>query len=152
MLTLSCFELVIALIIYSAHQLWRTSSKRSAPTSWSDQRCVSKYAVFCGLLQHWIPVSRGRPWHAQIHRDAFAYGDAAPNVDQRMIVDLRFFGIVEQHHNNRVEFATCWRLKNDAQRGITDIMGMPQPTFHYSYTAEEKLRMVRRTYLLDPHF
>lgn len=50
-----------------------------------------QYSVQC-----WIPVSKDRPWHCQIHRDAFAYGDLAPNVDSHLIVDLRWFGIVEQ--------------------------------------------------------
>ncbi|GLC51274.1 hypothetical protein PLESTB_000484900 [Pleodorina starrii] len=83
----------------------------------------------------WIPVSPERPWHAQVHRDAFAYGDAPPNVDSRLIVDLRFFGIVSQRFENHVEFHTC------ASKGVTDMMGLPQPTFHYKYTAEEKLLM-----------
>ena len=69
-----------------------------------------------------IPVSTGRPWHTQIHRDAFAYGGLPPNIDNRLIVDLRWFGIVEQRKDNRVTFAD----------DVRDIFGMPQPTFDYS--------------------
>src|SRR5436309_1956242 len=54
--------------------------------------------------QCWIPVSEGRPWHCQIHRDAFHYGDVAPNVDGRLIVDLRWFGMVQPRPDNRVRF------------------------------------------------
>jgi pyranose oxidase len=77
--------------------------------------------------QVWIPVSEERPWHCQIHRDAFSYGDLAPNVDSRLIVDLRWFGIVQQQKENRVEFS----LDN------LDIFGMPQPTFHFSVNDDD---------------
>ncbi len=74
-----------------------------------------------------IPVSDKRPWHCQIHRDAFSYGELAPNVDGRLIVDLRWFGITEQHSENRVRFYD----------DVHDVYGMPQPTFEY------KLRSMR---------
>ncbi|KAH6856689.1 hypothetical protein B0I37DRAFT_412600 [Chaetomium sp. MPI-CAGE-AT-0009] len=38
-----------------------------------------------------IPVSEERPWHTQIHRDAFSYGMVPENYDQRLIVDFRWF-------------------------------------------------------------
>lgn len=71
--------------------------------------------------QVWIPVSEGRPWHCQIHRDAFHYGDVAPNVDSRLIVDLRWFGIVEPHPESSITFT---------DRHL-DSFGMPQPTFNW---------------------
>lgn len=71
--------------------------------------------------QVWIPVSEGRPWHCQIHRDAFHYGDVAPNVDSRLIVDLRWFGIVEPHPESSITFS---------DRHL-DSFGMPQPTFNW---------------------
>ena len=74
--------------------------------------------------QVWIPVSKQHPWHAQIHRDAFQYGDIGPNVDSRVIVDLRWFGIVDQAPTNKVTFSGVYK----------DAFGMPQPTFHYEYT------------------
>ncbi|MEL6438582.1 MAG: pyranose oxidase [Cyanobacteria bacterium J06621_8] len=82
--------------------------------------------------QGWIPISEGRLWHCQIHRDAFSYGDVAPNVDNRLIVDLRWFGRVEQSPDNKVTFSDQYR----------DSFGMPQPTFKFDYTsAEERNQM-----------
>lgn len=72
--------------------------------------------------QVWIPVSDDRPWHCQIHRDAFHYGEVPPNVDSRLIVDLRWFGIVEPRIESRVTFSEHER----------DVFGMPQPTFEWS--------------------
>jgi pyranose oxidase len=79
--------------------------------------------------QVWIPVSEGRPWHCQIHRDAFHYGDIAPNVDTRLIVDLRWFGIVQPRAENRVTFTTAH----------TDVFDMPQPTFEFRLNDEERV-------------
>jgi pyranose oxidase len=78
--------------------------------------------------QVWIPVSEGRPWHCQIHRDAFNYGDFAPNVDSRLIVDLRWFGIVGQREDNWVTFSDETK----------DLFGMPQATFNFSLTDAER--------------
>ena len=75
-----------------------------------------------------IPVSDGRPWHAQIHRDAFAYGGLPPNVDERLIVDLRWFGMVKQRAENSVTFSDT----------LNDTFGMPQPTFHFELDAEDR--------------
>ncbi|MFL5657552.1 MAG: pyranose oxidase [Ktedonobacteraceae bacterium] len=69
-----------------------------------------------------IPVSDNRPWHCQVHRDAFHYGDLAPNVDGRLIVDLRWFGIVRQRPENKVTFSDKH----------VDTFGMPQPSFEFS--------------------
>jgi pyranose oxidase len=73
-----------------------------------------------------IPVSKERQWHAQIHRDAFSYGEAGSHVDPRTIVDFRFFGLQAASETNYILF------ENDVQ----DIYGMPQPTFHYEPTPE----------------
>jgi pyranose oxidase len=77
--------------------------------------------------QVWIPVSKERPWHCQIHRDAFNYGDVAPNVDDRLIVDLRWFGMVEQRPENRITFSEVYK----------DAFGMPQPTFEFQLNEQE---------------
>ena len=76
----------------------------------------------------WIPVSEGRPWHCQIHRDAFHYGEVAPNVDSRLVVDLRWFGIVQPRPENRVRFSERHH----------DIFGMPQPTFEFKLNESER--------------
>lgn len=80
--------------------------------------------------QVWIPVSEGRPWHCQIHRDAFHYGEVAPNVDSRLIVDLRWFGIADPRPDNRVTFSDRYK----------DIFGLPQPTFDFTLNREERER------------
>lgn len=79
--------------------------------------------------QCWIPVSENRPWHCQIHRDAFSYGGVAPNIDTRLIVDLRWFGKVEPCFENCVEFSQ----KEDNR----DTFGMPQPTFHFKVSPSD---------------
>lgn len=64
----------------------------------------------------YTPFSEKYPWHTQIHRDAFGYGEVPADVDQRLIVDLRFFGYVEPNKFNRVTFSAKMR----------DAFGMPQ--------------------------
>lgn len=76
----------------------------------------------------WIPVSEGRPWHCQIHRDAFHYGDTGPNVDSRLIVDLRWFGMVDPRPENRIVFSERHQ----------DLFGMPQPRFQFRLSDEER--------------
>jgi pyranose oxidase len=78
--------------------------------------------------QVWIPVSDDRPWHCQIHRDAFHYGDVAPNVDTRLVVDLRWFGIVEPRYESRISFSDDYK----------DSFGMPQPTFDWELGDEDR--------------
>ncbi|KAI0084963.1 putative pyranose oxidase [Irpex rosettiformis] len=83
-----------------------------------------------------IPVMEGFPWHAQIHRDAFSYGEAGPRADSRVVVDLRFFARQEGDSKNRLVF----------EKGVTDVYGMPQPTFEYTPTtkfADEAGRMMK---------
>ncbi|KAI8484166.1 hypothetical protein Bbelb_381200 [Branchiostoma belcheri] len=77
----------------------------------------------------WIPVSEGRPWHCQIHRDAFSYGGITPNVDTRLIVDLRWFGKMNgPHPDNTMTFSKV----------IKDCHGMPQVTFHYKIRTQKE--------------
>jgi len=68
-----------------------------------------------------ISASPNFPWHTQIHRDAFSYGEVGPTVDSRVVVDLRFFGMQEGVPENKITF----------EHDITDAYGMPQPTFEY---------------------
>ncbi|KAJ7754829.1 putative pyranose oxidase [Mycena metata] len=82
-----------------------------------------------------IPASLERPWHTQIHRDAFSYGEVGPTLDSRIVVDLRFFGMQAGVPENRMTFQT--QLKDE--------YGMPQPTFEYKPTpkyAQETQRMM----------
>ncbi|KAG6867363.1 hypothetical protein C0993_003835 [Termitomyces sp. T159_Od127] len=75
-----------------------------------------------GEPQVTIPASHDFPWHAQIHRDAFSYGEAGPLIDSRVVVDLRFFGRQDGVESNRIIF------ENDVKDGY----GMPQPTFEFT--------------------
>lgn len=81
----------------------------------------------------WMPVSEEHPWHCQIHRDAFSYGEVAPDVDSRLIVDLRWFGICRPRTDNKVTFSTR----------IMDSFGMPQPTFCFKLSKEERINAGR---------
>ncbi|MDQ3963281.1 MAG: pyranose oxidase [Actinomycetota bacterium] len=83
--------------------------------------------------QVWIPVSEDRPWHCQIHRDAFHYGDLAPNIDSRLIVDLRWFGIVEPRYESRMTFSESNK----------DSFGMPQPIFEWILDNEDRRKQHR---------
>ncbi|WP_035850787.1 pyranose oxidase [Kitasatospora azatica] len=76
----------------------------------------------------WIPVCEQRPWHCQIHRDAFHYGSVAPNIDPRLIVDLRWFGMIEPRRENRMTFSDTGQ----------DSFGMPQPTFQFELTRQDR--------------
>lgn len=81
-------------------------------------------------------MSEDRPWHTQIHRDAFSYGLVPDFYDQRAIVDLRFFGYVEVNEDNRVEFSCVKKNFNGEviEPGITDSYGMPQVSYEIKIT------------------
>src|SRR5262249_26243937 len=68
-----------------------------------------------------VPVSEKHPWNTQVHRDSFAFGSVPPDVDPRLIVDIRSFGMVEPVEGNKVTF----------EPDIFDKFEMPQPTFHF---------------------
>jgi pyranose oxidase len=78
--------------------------------------------------QVWIPVSEDRPWHCQVHRDAFHYGEVARHIDDRLVVDLRWFGIVQPRQENRVTFSDVH----------LDSFEMPQPTFEFTLSDKER--------------
>jgi pyranose oxidase len=78
----------------------------------------------------WIPVSENRPWHCQIHRDSFQYGALPPDIDDRLVVDLRWFGMVDPVETNRVYF----------EDGLNDLFGMPQPSFEFSLSDDDRQR------------
>jgi len=80
-----------------------------------------------------IPYTSEFPWHCQIHRDAFSYGDVGPRADPRVVVDLRFFGRQEIRRENRVYFGTQISPR-EWVAGNTDIYGMPQATFEVQRT------------------
>lgn len=79
--------------------------------------------------QCYFPLSEEYPWHNQIHRDAFGYGEVPQTIDQRVVVDLRWFGYVKPSWNN------CIKFLGDSK----DEFGMPQvrlmklSSSYYSY-------------------
>ncbi|KAL1637222.1 hypothetical protein SLS58_009409 [Diplodia intermedia] len=77
--------------------------------------------------QVWMPVTEARPWHAQIHRDAFSYGQTPADIDQRTVVDFRFYSAVQPIYSNYVDFS----------EKIRDGYNMPQPTFHFQVPDED---------------
>jgi pyranose oxidase len=82
----------------------------------------------------WIPVSPDRPWHCQVHRD-LPYDDvvADPDVDDRLVVDLRWFGLIDPRPENRVRFS------DDAR----DVHGMPRARFEFSLGDRDRARQHR---------
>ncbi|KAG9120913.1 Pyranose 2-oxidase, partial [Ceratobasidium sp. 392] len=83
-----------------------------------------------------IPYSTEYPYHTQLHRDAFSYGDVGPQIDHRVVLDLRFFGRGEVRESNYVSFSD----KDKSGRTNTDVYGMPQPTFHFHRSSEDNHR------------
>lgn len=57
----------------------------------------------------YTPFSEKYPWHTQIHRDAFGYGEVPADIDQRLIVDLRFFGYIDPNEYNRITYSPTRR-------------------------------------------
>ncbi|EUC67681.1 pyranose 2-oxidase, putative, partial [Rhizoctonia solani AG-3 Rhs1AP] len=80
-----------------------------------------------------IPYSPTYPFHTQFHRDSFSYGNVGAQIDQRVVVDIRYFCMLELQESNRISFATEDRFG----RPNTDIYGMPQPTFYFKTTAKD---------------
>lgn len=80
----------------------------------------------------------GKPYHVQIHRDAFAYGGVGPRADPRCVVDLRFFGKQDINKDNCVTFAEP--IGPNSMDGNTDGYGMPQATFHVKRNADDAKR------------
>ncbi len=79
-----------------------------------------------------------REWHGQIHRDSFHYGAVPPNVDSRLVVDLRWFSTCDSRADNTMVFSG----KNKAKTGWknTDLFGMPQPTFRFRLSDKDRTR------------
>ncbi|KAF9209538.1 Pyranose 2-oxidase, partial [Podila verticillata] len=77
-----------------------------------------------------LKVTDDKPWHAQIHKDTFSYGMVPQSIDPRLVVDLRWFSLMEARETNRVYF--------DGPSLSRDLMGMPQPTFHIELSDEDK--------------
>lgn len=75
-----------------------------------------------------IPVSDNRRWHCQIQRDSFSYGELPPDIDTRLVVDLRWFSMTEPNEDNRV----CFDID------LHDTFGMPKPTFEFRLSNRDR--------------
>ncbi|KAG9075555.1 Pyranose 2-oxidase, partial [Ceratobasidium sp. 370] len=80
-----------------------------------------------------------KPRHAQIHRDAFSYGDVGPRADLCVVVDLRVFGKQDIRCDNRVSFPLDETYEITVEPG-KDAYGMPQATFHVKRSEQESIR------------
>jgi choline dehydrogenase-like flavoprotein len=78
----------------------------------------------------WIPVSEGRPWHAQLHRGIFGYAAVPDDVDRRTVTDLVWFSTCDVRRDNAVTFS----------ERVADPYGLPQPTFHFRPSAKDRAR------------
>lgn len=79
----------------------------------------------------WIPFSYPEhPYHCQIHRDAFPYSTLSGDlgIDHRAIIDLRWFLRKEPRYDDHITFSDKY----------ADLYGMPQVTFHYTYTEADQ--------------
>ncbi|NEQ69497.1 MAG: hypothetical protein F6K21_29205 [Symploca sp. SIO2D2] len=91
-----------------------------------------------------------RPWHCQIHKDPFSYGQIGKEIEDRLVVDLRWFGMVETVEDNKVVF-------NKEYEGdpLLDIHGLPQPTFEFQYirdsSKDEELQIAQRHHRMMEH-
>lgn len=74
------------------------------------------------VMMRYLP---DQPFHAQIHRDAFSYGDIRARADPRVVVDLRFFGRMDINYENCVTFS---HESETDKKPNTDLYGMPQAT------------------------
>ncbi|KAM0755859.1 FAD/NAD(P)-binding domain-containing protein [Meredithblackwellia eburnea MCA 4105] len=81
--------------------------------------------------QLYTPYSRENPWHTQIHREAFHYGQLEHSIDNRLVVHFRWFGKHDPAPENRVTF-------NEDKK---DIWGMPSPSFYCKFSDHDNERM-----------
>ena len=81
-----------------------------------------------------ISYHKDYPWHVQIHRDAFSYGEVGPKADPHVIVDLRFFGKSDVVETNKVVFPPQVRetdeLATRRKRHLRNATGDGQFTFY----------------------
>ena len=81
----------------------------------------------------WIPVSEKRPWHVQVTKEVVHFTPEGSGHDDRSVVDLRWYAMMEVRTENRVSF------EDDAH----DLFGMPQPTFDVSLSENDKTMLER---------
>lgn len=80
----------------------------------------------------YLPVTHGRLWHGMIFRESFQFDPLPADIDDRRIIDLKWFGMIDPVRENRVSFE---------RDGNVDRLGMPQPTFHVRLGEDDRRRM-----------
>lgn len=68
-----------------------------------------------------LPLDDDHPWHTQIHRDAFGYGELPPAVDQRLVIDLRWF----TYSSRLKESRTVFKEGSKDQFGMSQVSSSP---------------------------
>lgn len=81
----------------------------------------------------YVPISKERLWHSMIFRESFHFDPLPDDVDDRRIIDLKWFGMVDPNPENRVTFSASNR----------DMLGMPQPTFHVRLGDNDNVRLAQ---------
>lgn len=90
--------------------------------------------------QCWIPFSDNRTWHVQIHRDAFSYGEVAETIDNRLVVDLRWFARMQPRAENRVYFSYTYKDKfGMPQVPSLNCLYLQQATFNVTMSERDKI-------------
>jgi pyranose oxidase len=69
-----------------------------------------------------------RPWHTQITSDPLPAGFRAPDIGRGEMVQLRSFAPCQPARDNQVSY----------ERNHRDALGMPQPTFDFSLSGEDR--------------
>ena len=77
-----------------------------------------------------LPMSAGRPFHALLQCDAYDVRVLEGRIDSRLLLSLYWYTSAAPRFENRVIFS----------HEATDAFGLPQPTFEYRLSAEERDR------------
>ncbi len=72
-------------------------------------------------------MTKEHPFQCQIHRDSSRYGELPASVDDRLIVDLRWFSSTEPSEHNTITF----------EEDVKDLYGLPQPTFLFKMSEKD---------------
>jgi pyranose oxidase len=77
-----------------------------------------------------LPMSAARPFHALLQCDAYDVRVLEGRIDSRLLLSLYWYTSAEPRFENRVVFS----------HEATDAFGLPQPTFEYRLSADERDR------------
>ena len=75
-----------------------------------------------------IPLQEDRPFHSLILSDAYNRRALEMSLDDRLLLNLYWYGLTEPRWENRITF----------HEQLRDLHGMPKPTFHYSLDPRDR--------------